>query len=60
MQKYNTQAIYKLNANSGIVTLTDRYDYDVADYSGIEGAAVNTMFLTQLEGVIVPFFFCCI
>ena len=60
MQKYNTQAIYKHNANSGIVTLTDRYYYDVADYSGIEGAAVNTMFLTQLEGVIVPLFFCCI
>ena len=33
----------------------DRYDYAVADYSSIQGVAVNTMYKAQEAGVIVPF-----
>lgn len=47
---------YNYKWNNGTVSITDRYDYAVnADYEGIAGTAVNTMWLAQSKGVIVPF-----
>lgn len=39
----------------GIVTILDRYDFAVANYDGLTNAAVNLMYMAQVEGVIVPF-----
>lgn len=41
---------------SGNLTISDKYDYDInPDYQGIAGTTVNTMYLAQQMGVIVPF-----
>lgn len=51
-------ALHKYNYSwkNGSVTITDRYDYDVnPEYNGIAGTAVNTMYLAQTLGVIVPY-----
>lgn len=40
---------------NGRLIIRDTYDYAVSDYTGIAGAAVNTMWLAQQLGVIVPF-----
>ncbi|MGS5022292.1 hypothetical protein [Paenibacillus sp. JJ1683] len=51
-------ALHKYNYSwkNGSITITDRYDYDVnPEYNGIAGTAVNTMYLAQTLGVIVPY-----
>jgi len=42
--------------SGGFVTLRDRYDFAPGDYNGIAGTAVNTMYLAQQAGVLVPFY----
>ncbi|WP_019913049.1 hypothetical protein [Paenibacillus sp. HW567] len=47
---------YNYNWRNGTVSITDRYDYAVnPEYQGIAGTAVNTMYLAQQSGVIVPY-----
>lgn len=46
----------KPSAKSRTVTIKDRYDFKYGDYSGIAGATVNTMYIAQKVGVIVPFY----
>lgn len=41
--------------SSNRVTVIDRYDYQVADYDGIQNYAVDAMFWAQQFGYIVPF-----
>lgn len=50
-------AIHKFDyvKSSGRLMLTDIYNYATSDYTGIADAAVNTMFLAQQLGVIIPF-----
>lgn len=38
-----------------MVTIMDRYDFAYGSYSGLAGIAVNTMYLAQQAGVVVPF-----
>lgn len=46
---------YYRDTNHHMFLIYDRYDYAVADYSSIQGVAVNTMYKAQEAGVIVPF-----
>lgn len=45
---------YTFDAQKHIFTLTDRYDYAFSDEN--TGVAVNEMFLTQQNGVLVPYY----
>lgn len=47
---------YTFNPSTRIFSLSDRYDFAYGDYSGIAGAAIDTMYLAQLNGVLVPFY----
>lgn len=51
LHRYN----YAFNYSS--LTITDYYDYQVnSDYQGIAGTAINTMYMAQVLGVIVPYY----
>ena len=39
-----------------LLIFSDRYDFEPGDYSNIEGIAVNTMYLAQLNGDLTPFY----
>lgn len=39
----------------GKITITDLYDFAPGQYKGIQGIAVDTMYMAQQKGVIVPF-----
>lgn len=47
---------YKFTKSSRRVSLTDRYDFAYGDYEGIAGAAIDTMWMAQEVGVIVPYY----
>ncbi len=47
---------YTFTRNTGQFKLTDRYDFEYGDYNGIAGAAIDTMWLAQEMGVIVPYY----
>lgn len=47
---------YTFNKTTRVFTLNDRYDFAWGDYSGIAGAAVDTMYMAQLAGVLVPYY----
>jgi hypothetical protein len=40
---------------SNVFTLHDVYDYALGDYDGMQEIAVNTMYLAQQAGELVPF-----
>jgi hypothetical protein len=44
------------NTNPKVLTISDRYDFQPGDYSGIAGAAINAMYLAQTEGYLTPFY----
>lgn len=46
---------YSTNIMDRIVTISDRYDFALGDYNGIAGAAIDTMYMAQAYGAIVPF-----
>lgn len=47
---------YSYDYESGLLTITDYYDFAYnKDYDGIAGTAVNTMYMAQLLGVIIPY-----
>lgn len=46
---------YSFVNNTRILTLTDVYDFAPGDYEGIAGAAIDTMWMAQLLGVLVPY-----
>lgn len=47
---------YQFTSYNRNLIFSDIYDYDVnADYQGIAGTAINTMYMAQVLGVIVPF-----
>lgn len=49
---------FKFDCNRQLA-ISDRYDYDKEDYSGlpsIGGVAIHTMYLAQTAGVIIPFY----
>ena len=48
--------MYKRQANSRQVTITDTYDYDsTKNYEGIAGIAINAMYKAQQDGYLTPF-----
>lgn len=47
---------YSYVRNTGKFTLTDRYDFAYGDYNGIAGAAIDTMWMAQNLGVLVPYY----
>lgn len=58
VQKDLYYSIHKFNyLKSGYhIIITDRYDFKYGTYSGIAGIAVDTMYLAQQAGILVPFF----
>lgn len=46
---------YTKDSPHGRVSITDTYNFDYGDYSGIAQAAINTMWEAQELGVLVPF-----
>lgn len=46
----------KTSASSRTVKIRDRYDFAPGDYEGIADIAVNTMYLAQEAGVVVPYY----
>ena len=49
------QQMLARNQFSLIIDLRDYYDYASGDYNGMEGIAVNAMYLAQQSGAIVPY-----
>lgn len=48
---------YSYTYKTGKLTITDKYDFALnKDYEGLAGTAVNTMYMAQQKGVIVPFY----
>lgn len=47
---------FKWTKSGSKISLRDLYDFAPGDYNGIAGIAVNTMYLAQQAGVIVPFY----
>lgn len=45
----------KPTSSSKLVNISDYYDYASGDYNGMEGIAVNAMYLAQQSGAIVPY-----
>lgn len=46
---------YSFVNSTRVLTLTDVYDFAYGDYDGIAGAAIDTMWMAQLLGVLVPY-----
>ncbi len=46
---------YQFVSASRTFTLTDTYDFAPGDYEGIAGAAIDTMWMAQVLGVLVPY-----
>lgn len=47
---------YTFTKSTRVFVLSDRYDFALGDYNGIAGAAVDTMYMAQLTGVLVPYY----